>query len=116
VTAHGLARLGRVDLAIDMLRTTPQAASGALWGQAMEIVDAGTDRVRARVAERGVSNRDSIGGAATAEAVVSALFDLEPGFADLLAPPPPSAERHRPGIGTLTGIRSAGLDSVRSAV
>jgi hypothetical protein len=102
VTAHGLARLGRRDLAIDMLRTTPDAASGALWGQAMEIVPGADDRVR--VAERGVSNRDSIAGAATAEAVLSALFDLDPTFADLSSASGgrSSGDLHRPGVGTLS--------------
>ncbi|MGI5238397.1 LamG domain-containing protein [Dactylosporangium sp. CA-139066] len=38
VTAYGLARLGRRDLAARLLAATPAAASGALWGQAQEIV------------------------------------------------------------------------------
>jgi hypothetical protein len=104
VTAHGLARLGRRDLAIDMLRTTPDAASSALWGQAMEIVPGADNRVR--VAERGVSNRDSIAGAATAEAVLSALFDLDPTFADLSSASwgRSSGDLHRPGVGTLSHL------------
>jgi hypothetical protein len=96
VTAHGLARLGRPDLAADLLRVAHHSTSGALWGQAMEIMDDG----RVRVAEDGVSNRDSIGGVATAEAVVSGLFDFDPSFrrADR------RAEITLPGIGTLSNI------------
>jgi hypothetical protein len=56
-----------------------------------------------RVAEDGVSNRDSVAGVAIAEAVVSGLFGLEPTFADLAkAPPPDSIEV--PGIGSLSNI------------
>jgi hypothetical protein len=75
VTAYGLAKLGRPDLARDLLRRTHRSASGALWGQAQEIVG---DRVR--VAEAGVSNRDAISGVAIAEAIVAGLFGYEPGF------------------------------------
>ncbi|MFK0019072.1 hypothetical protein [Streptomyces sp. NPDC090798] len=81
VTAHGLARLGRRDRAIALLRDLSSAASGGLWGQAMEIVTGPDGRDRARVAERGVATRDCIAGAAGAEAVLSALFDINPTFA-----------------------------------
>jgi hypothetical protein len=38
VTAHGLAKLGRKDLAATLLSVVHNSASGGLWGQAMEIV------------------------------------------------------------------------------
>jgi len=93
VTAYGLAKLGRPDLAVGVLSRTPHAASGGLWGQAMELVtgvsaDAGP--VTARVAGRGVANRDSIAGAATAEAVVAGLFAVEPGYTSLHSAPLPN--------------------------
>ncbi|MEY9835745.1 hypothetical protein [Streptacidiphilus sp. EB103A] len=105
VTAHGLARLGFRDRALTLLRDLASAASGGLWGQAMEIVTTADGHLRARVAERGVSNRETIAGAAGAEAVLSALFDVNPSFTD---------PRHRAslpdtltadGIGTLRGLR-----------
>ncbi|MFB7224322.1 hypothetical protein [Streptomyces sp. NPDC056227] len=107
VTAHGLARLGFRDRAVALLRDLTSAASGGVWGQAMEIVIGPDGRPRARVAEHGVSNRDSIAGAAGAEAVLSALFDLSPSFATggpNVLPVTLSVD----GVGTLTGIRSAG--------
>ncbi|AWS40659.1 laminin G domain-containing protein [Streptosporangium sp. 'caverna'] len=103
VTANGFAKLGRRDLAVALLRLTPQSASGALWGQAMEVLDG--DPVRVRVAERGVSNRESIGGAATAESVI-ALFDVDPTFAGLGAPVA-SAAGHVPGVGVLSNLNVA---------
>jgi hypothetical protein len=42
-----------------------------------------------RVAEEGVSNRESIGGVAIAEAVVSGLFGFEPSFRSLASTPLP---------------------------
>jgi hypothetical protein len=61
----------------------------------MEIVGA-----RVRVAEDGVSNRDSIAGVAIAEAVLSGLFGFEPAFGGASMP-----ERIEvPGIGTLSNI------------
>ncbi len=102
VTAYGLAKLGRKDLAADLLRVVHRSTSGALWGQAMEIVD--DDRGEwVRVAEEGVSNRESIGGVAIAEAVVSGLFGFEPSFRSLGdGVLPRSIET--PGIGRLTNI------------
>ncbi|WP_326557909.1 laminin G domain-containing protein [Micromonospora sp. NBC_01796] len=114
VTAHGLARLGRPDLAIGLLRLTPESASGALWGQAMEILDRDPTDIRVRVAERGVSNRDSIAGAATAEAVLAALFDFEPTFADLGTDAEPTT-RHRPGVGVLSNLNVAPVRSPADA-
>lgn len=95
VTAHGLAKLGRSDLAARLLSVVHASASGGLWGQAMEIVGE-----RVRVAEDGVSNRDSIAGVATAEAVLSGLFGFEPCFGGV--PMPDRIEV--PGIGTLSNI------------
>ncbi|MEV6299911.1 hypothetical protein AB0M02_10975 [Actinoplanes sp. NPDC051861] len=104
VTAYGLAKLGRPGLAAAVLGRTPLAASGGLWGQAMELVpgppagpaavfgpaassglaaSSGPAAVRARVAGRGVANRDSIAGAAIAEAVIAGLFGVEPGYSTL---------------------------------
>jgi hypothetical protein len=100
VTAHGFAVLGRPDLAVELLRATPAAASGALWGQAMELV--GDDEPqRFRVAARGVSNRESIGAGAIAEAVVSGLFGFDRTFADLGRPRKAATEISVEGIGTL---------------
>jgi hypothetical protein len=102
VTAHGLAKLGRTDLAARLLSVVHRSASGGVWGQAMEIVaDSRGDWVR--VAEDGVSNRDAIAGVAIAEAVVSGLFGFEPTFRDLsTAGLPDSIEV--PGIGSLSNI------------
>ena len=102
VTAYGLAKLGRRDLALAVLRAAPRAASGALWGQAMELVDGGR---RARVAERGTANRDSIAGAATAEAVLAGLFGVEPGFESLTGDRATTSDV--PDIGRLTGLNLA---------
>ncbi|WP_329110930.1 hypothetical protein OG792_17690 [Micromonospora sp. NBC_01699] len=116
VTAHGLARLGRPDLAVGLLRLTPESASGALWGQAMEILDDDPADIRVRVAERGVSNRDSIAGAATAEAILAALFDFDPTFTDLDPTHPDTAATapaaiHRPGVGVLCHLNVAPVRS-----
>lgn len=104
VTAYGLAKLGRRDLAAGLLSVVHEAASGALWGQAMEIVaDSGGTRVR--VAEDGASNRDSIAGVATAEAVVAGLFGFEPSYRTLAGPRQPDAIV-RDEIGSLSGINA----------
>jgi hypothetical protein len=102
VTAYGFAKLGRPDLAARLLSVVHAAASGGLWGQAMEIVD----DERVRVAEDGVSNRDSIAGVATAEAVVSGLFGFEPTFgsAAFRSGSQLPGVIDLPGIGTLSGI------------
>ncbi len=104
VTAHGLAKLGRKDLAARLLSVVHESASGGLWGQAMEIVtDSRGEWVR--VAEDGVSNRDSIAGVATAEAVVSGLFGFEPTFrCDPLAGLTCQDSIEMPGIGRLSNI------------
>lgn len=102
VTAYGLAKLGRQDLAAALLRVVHESTSGALWGQAMEIV-ADSCGERVRVAEEGVSNRESIGGVAIAEAVVSGLFGFEPSFRSVASSPLPRSIEV-PGIGRLTNI------------
>ncbi|HEX4088116.1 MAG TPA: hypothetical protein VHZ33_05325 [Trebonia sp.] len=102
VTAHGLAALGRRDLAAQLLGVAHLSSSGGLWGQAMEIV-ADERGQRVRVAEDGASNRDSIGGVATAEAVVSGLFGFEPTFTGLAGPALPD-RIEVPGIGSLVNI------------
>jgi hypothetical protein len=102
VTAYGLAKLGRPDLAADLLRVVHESTSGGLWGQAMEIV--ADDRGEwVRVAEEGVSNRESIGGVAIAEAVVSGLFGFEPSFRSLAGSSLPRTIEI-PDIGSLTNI------------
>jgi hypothetical protein len=101
VTAHGLAKLGRKDLAEHALSVAHASGSGALWGQAMEIVnDEAGEWVR--VAADGASNRDSIAGVATAEAVLSALFDFDPSFQNIGMVLPTSLQQ--PGIGVLTNL------------
>ncbi|GAA1857465.1 hypothetical protein GCM10009687_25700 [Asanoa iriomotensis] len=102
VTAYGLAKLGRADLAVGLLGRTPQAASGGLWGQAMELLADGTDR--ARVAGRGVANRDCIAGAAIAEAVIAGLFGVEPGFTALRSTIPHPDTVTAPDLGTLENL------------
>ncbi|MGW1211904.1 hypothetical protein ACWD5F_20030 [Streptomyces sp. NPDC002499] len=103
VTAHGLARLGHRDRATALLRGLSDAASGGLWGQAMEIVTAPDGQHRARVAERGTATRDNIAGAAGAEAVLSALFDINPTFRNGPSTALPAALTVE-GVGTLTGL------------
>jgi hypothetical protein len=70
----------------------------------MEIV-AGTAGPRVRVAEDGASNRDSIAGVATAEAVVSGLFGFEPGYRTLAGPPLPD-RIDIPEIGSLSNLNT----------
>ena len=92
VTAYGLAKLGRKDLALQLLSVVHESASGGLWGQAMEIV-ADYRGEWVRVAEDGVSNRDSIAGVAIAEAVVIRTVRLR---ADFYQPQQgPAARQHR---------------------
>ncbi|MET7422598.1 LamG domain-containing protein [Dactylosporangium sp. NPDC005555] len=91
-TAYGLCRLGRPDLAADLLSRIHASTSGAVWGQAMESVGGG----RFRVAERGVANRDSLAGAAATEAILVGLFGLYAGGRT-----DPSPHPAVPGIGTL---------------
>jgi len=108
VTAYGLCKLGRPDLAAGILRRTPAATSGALWGQAMEYLphEPGEPR-RVGVAERGVANRDSVGAAAIAEAVLAGLFGVEAGFRTLDQPRPWAGEVGVEGIGRMTGLPGA---------
>jgi hypothetical protein len=104
VTAYGLAKLGRKDLAVQLLSVVHESASGGLWGQAMEIVT--DDRGEwVRVAEDGVSNRDSVAGVAIAEAVVAGLFGFEPTFGAMTEAPPP-ASIEIAGIGCLSNINT----------
>ena len=111
VTAHGLAKLGRKDLAARLLSVVHESASGGLWGQAMEIVTDGRGEW-VRVAEDGVSNRDSIAGVATAEAVVSGLFGFEPTFRNLLKGRLPD-RIDVPGIGSLRNINTGSAASAQ---
>ncbi|MEZ0067332.1 hypothetical protein ABIA32_003345 [Streptacidiphilus sp. MAP12-20] len=106
VTAHGLARLGYRDRAIALLRDLSSAASGGVWGQAMEIVTGPGGQPRAQVAERAVSNRDCIAGAAGAEAVLSALFGVNPSFA-AGGPAALPGTLTVDGVGTLTDLGPA---------
>jgi hypothetical protein len=103
VTAYGLAKLGRQDLAAPLLGVAHESASGGLWGQAMEIVS-GADGPWVRVAEAGVSNRDSVAGVATAEAVLAGLFGFEPSFAARLAGTRLPDRIHVAGAGTMWNI------------
>lgn len=98
--AYGLARLGRADLAAAFLSRVPASRSGALWGQAVESVGGG----RFRVAERGISNRDSNAAIGIAEAVVAGLFGVEARFDR-----PGAGTTHCP-FGTLENIRAVGFD------
>ncbi|TDV57859.1 hypothetical protein [Actinophytocola oryzae] len=100
VTAYGLARLGRPDLAAAFLARLPASRSGALWGQAVEAIGGG----RFRVAERGVANRDSNAAVACTEAVIAGLFDITAGFGRIGA-----GTLHCP-FGTLQNVRAAGFD------
>jgi hypothetical protein len=104
VTAHGLAKLGRKDLAKALLSVVHESASGGLWGQAMEIVADGNGQ-RVRVAEDGVSNRDSIAGVAVAEAIVSGLFGFEPTFRDQPDMPLPACIDVA-GLGSLSNVNA----------
>jgi hypothetical protein len=69
---------------------------------------------RVRVAEDGASNRDSIAGVATAEAVVAGLFGFDPTFRDPLGVPLPGSIE-MPGIGSLANINVRGGESAAAA-
>ena len=98
-TSYGLARLGRADLAAEFLAKVHRSRSGALWGQAVEAVGDGTYRV----AERGVSNRDSNAAVAVTEAVIAGLFGIRAEFSG------PSGSVSS-AYGTLHGVRAVGFD------
>jgi hypothetical protein len=68
----------------------------------MEIVTDGAGP-RVRVAEDGVSNRDSIAGVAAAEALVAGLYGFEPSYRTLAGPPLPD-RIDLPGLGSLSNI------------
>ncbi|WP_333767036.1 hypothetical protein [Streptomyces sp. IBSBF 2435] len=93
-TAYGLCRLGRSDIAVGLLRRAHRTTSGGLWGQAVE----GTYRV----AERGVSNRESVAAVAVTEAVIAGLFGIEAGLGTLAGPPEGVT---RTEFGELHGVR-----------
>ncbi|GAA2616620.1 hypothetical protein GCM10010399_54420 [Dactylosporangium fulvum] len=97
-TAYGLCRLGRPDLAVDLLSRIHASTSGGLWGQAMESTGGG----RYRVAERGVANRDSNAGIAATEAILVGLFGLRAGFT---GPETRPASVDVSGIGQLRNVR-----------
>jgi len=59
-----------------------------------------------------VSNRDSVAGVATAEAVVSGLFGFEPAFGQLTAAQLPDTIEV-PGIGTLSNINAGSWKPAR---
>jgi hypothetical protein len=104
-TAYGLSRLGRSDLAAEFLARIHESRSGALWGQAVEAIGEG----RYRVAERGVSNRDSNAAVAVTEAVIVGLFGIHADF---------GAVRQTTGstlspFGRLDGVRAIGFDLPR---
>ncbi|MFI0941686.1 hypothetical protein [Streptomyces sp. NPDC021020] len=102
-TAYGLCRLGRRDLAAGVLRRAHRATSGGLWGQAMEVTADGTYRV----AERGVSNRESVAAVAVTEAVIAGLFGIEADLASLTGPPAGATAGE---FGELRGVRAVGFD------
>ncbi len=109
MTAYGFAKLGRKDLAVQLLSVVHASASGGLWGQAQEIQ---TDErgTWVRVAEDGVSNRDSVGGVGIAEAVLSGLFGFEPTFQGLAAGDRLPADVEVPGIGVLSNLNIGRAD------
>jgi hypothetical protein len=104
-TAYGLVRIGQLGLAVTMLERAHLTTSGALWGQAMEVTGNGSYRV----AERGVSNRDSVAAVAVTEAVIAGLFGVRADFSSLL---------HDQGFlrstaGRLSGVHAIGFDLPR---
>ncbi|WP_433887962.1 hypothetical protein [Streptomyces sp. CA-111067] len=105
-TAYGLCRLGRPDAAAAVLRRAHRATSGGLWGQAMEVTPGGGYRV----AERGVSNRESVAAVAVTEAVIAGLFGVRPSVhrAGSAAPGAPGGVRGP--FGELLNIRAVGFD------
>jgi hypothetical protein len=101
-TSYGLCKLGRPDLAADFLSRVHLSRSAALWGQAVEAVGGG----QYRVAERGVSNRESSAGVAVTETVIGGLFGISAEFESL---------EHPTGVldnefGRLHGVRAIGFD------
>ncbi len=98
-TSYGLARLGRADLAAEFLAKVHRSRSGALWGQAVEAIGDGNYRV----AERGVSNRDSNAAVAVTEAIIAGLFGIRAEF----GAPSGSVTCD---YGTLHGVRALGFD------
>ncbi|MCO6010529.1 hypothetical protein NE236_36785 [Actinoallomurus purpureus] len=100
--AYGLCRLGRPEVAAEVLARAHRTTSGALWGQAMEV----TRSPHYRVAEHGVSNRDSSAAVAFAETVLAGLFGIGAGFAGLLHPQGSAASV----AGELTNVRAVGFD------
>lgn len=104
-TAYGLCRLGETEIALGMLRRAHRATSGALWGQAMEVTRDGSYRV----AERGVSNRESNAAVAVTETVIAGLFGITADFSSIQSP-------HgdlRAGVGELRHVRAVGFDLPR---
>jgi hypothetical protein len=106
-TAYGLSRLGRADLAAGFLARVHRSRSGALWGQAVEAIGGG----RFRVAERGVSNRESNAAVDVAEAVIGGLFGIRADFTSLQQPEGSAVTE----FGILHGIRAIGFDLERPA-
>jgi hypothetical protein len=101
-TAYGLVQLGRTDAAADFLGRLHRATSGAVWGQAVELISGG----RYRVAERGASNRESSAGVAATEAIIAGLFGIKAAIRSLEVPEGGTANR----FGTLRGVRAVGFD------
>jgi hypothetical protein len=101
-TSYGLSCLGRSDLAADFLSRVHWSRSGALWGQAVEAIGDG----HYRVAERGVSNRESSAGVAVTECVIAGLFGIHADFAGLAEPTGVSVNAY----GSLRNIRALGFD------
>jgi hypothetical protein len=101
-TSYGLSVLGRPDLAASFLSRLHRSTSGALWGQAVEAIGGGSYRV----AERGISNRESNAAVGVTEAVIAGLFGIRPGFEQ-----PGERVGHAAGeFGELSGIRVVGFD------
>ncbi|MCU1422479.1 MAG: hypothetical protein JWN36_2130 [Microbacteriaceae bacterium] len=101
-TSYALSVLGRPDLAAAFLSRLHRSTSGALWGQAVEAIGGG----RYRVAERGISNRESTAAVGVTEAVIAGLFGIRPGFEE----PGERVGRAAGEFGELRGIRVAGYD------
>jgi hypothetical protein len=80
-TAHGLAKLGREDLAVDLLRRLYPVTFEGAWGQAHELfVDPKSNHAPVRIAASGTSNRECNCGAAITEAFLTGLFGFDPEF------------------------------------
>ena len=81
--SYGLARLGRADLAAEFLAPgAPRAAPARSGVRRWRPIGDG----RYRVAERGVSNRDSNAAVAVTEAVIAGLFGIRADFGTLDQP------------------------------